>query len=162
MSYSFFYFIKLGFYVTISNCELHNAYQKKIELDNFKPIPIELENNLNDWFRIELTYSSNAIEGNTLTRQETALVIEKGISIGGKTLKEILEAKNHNEALNRIKEFAKKNKSITEKDILYIHSLILKDIDDLNAGFYRKVPVRIAGSLVILPNPIKVPDLMNG
>lgn len=135
--------------------------KKKLELDKFKPIPIDLENNLNDWFRIELTYTSNAIEGNTLTRQETALIIEKGLSIGGKTLKEILEAKNHNNALNWIKDFAKKNKIISEKDILHIHSLILSGIDDLNAGFYRKIPVRIAGSSVILPNPIKVPELMN-
>jgi len=58
--------------------------QKKKELDIFRPLPRELVNNLDDWFRVELTYTSNAIEGNTLTRRETAVVIEKGITVGGR------------------------------------------------------------------------------
>ncbi len=137
--------------------------QKKLELDQYRPLPETLVRNLDDWFRIELTYTSNAIEGNTLTRQETTLVVEKGLTVGGKSLKEHLEATNHAEALDWIKDLIqKKPQSLTEKDILHIHYLILKGIDDDNAGHYRDVPVRISGSAVILPNPRKVPSLMSG
>ena len=135
--------------------------RKQQELDHYRPLPIELIHNLEDWFKIELTYTSNAIEGNTLTRQETALVVEKGLTVGGKTLREHLEATNHVTALEWVyNAVQKKTDTITEKDLLYIHELILKGIDDNNAGHYRSVPVRIAGSTVVLPNPIKVPDLM--
>lgn len=134
---------------------------KKKRLDGFRPLPDTLVRNLDDWFRVELTYTSNAIEGNTLTRRETALVVEKGLTVGGKSLTEHLEATNHAHALDWVKEQVKrKPSSLTEKDILHIHDIILKGIDDANAGHYRSVPVRISGSAVVLPNPRKVPDLM--
>ena len=105
--------------------------KKKLQLDSFGSIPDVLKHNLDDWFRIELTYSSNAIEGNTLTRKETALIVEKCITVGGKSIKEHLEAANHAEAFNLIKHFIeKKHKSITEKDILNIHAIIFKGRDD--------------------------------
>jgi len=135
--------------------------EKKKQLDRHRPLPDSIVRNLDDWFRVELTYSSNAIEGNTLTRQETALVVEKGLTVGGKSLTEHLEATNHAHALDWIKERLKrKPEQITEKDILHIHGIILKTIDDNNAGCYRSVPVRISGSTVIMPNPLKVPSLM--
>lgn len=134
---------------------------KKKHLDSFRPLPDALVRNLDDWFRVELTYTSNAIEGNTLTRRETALVVEKGLTVGGKSLTEHLEATNHAHALDWVKEQIKrKPTALKEKDILHIHDVILKGIDDQNAGHYRSVPVRISGSAVILPNPLKVPDLM--
>ena len=133
---------------------------KKNDLDKFRPLPSALVKNLEDWFRVELTYNSNAIEGNTLTRRETAIVIEKGLTVGGKSLKEHLEATNHSQALYYLNELLKKSSPFNGKDILSIHSLILKGIDDENAGHYRSVPVRISGSAVITPNPRKVPDLM--
>jgi Fic family protein len=134
----------------------------KKELDRCRPFPKALVSNLDEWFRVELTYTSNAIEGNTLTRSETALVLEKGLTVGGKPLKDHLEAANHAAALDWIGALAaKKPKDITEDHILTIHRLILKGIDDSNAGFYRAVPVRIAGSTTILPNPVKVPRLMS-
>ena len=134
---------------------------KKQRLDKFRPLPNAMVQNLEDWFRIELTYTSNAIEGNTLTRSETALVVEKGLTVGGKSLVEHLEATNHANALDWVKkQVTRKLKSLTEQDIFHIHDLILKGIDDANAGQYRAVPVRIAGSMVVLPNPRKVPDLM--
>jgi Fic family protein len=136
--------------------------QKKLELDRFRPLSPALARNLNDWFRIELTYTSNAIEGNTLTRRETAVVIEKGLTVGGKSLKEHLEATNHAHALDFVYELIKKKPSqLSARDILDIHDMILKGIDDDNAGHYRNVPVRISGSMVILPNPRKVADLMD-
>ena len=76
--------------------------KKKHQLDQYRPFPLALALNLEDWFRIELTYTSNAIEGNTLTRQETALVVEKGLTVGGKTLNEHLEAINHAAAFDWI------------------------------------------------------------
>lgn len=134
---------------------------KKNELDHFRPLDPDFVRNLEDWFRIELTYTSNAIEGNTLTRQETALVVEKGLTVGGKSLVEHLEATNHAKALDWVKSIAgDRSTKITERDIFEIHDLILKGIDDHNAGIYRLVPVRISGSRVILPNPVKVPILM--
>lgn len=135
--------------------------EKKRKLDRHRPLPDALVRNLDEWFRIELTYTSNAIEGNTLTRRETALVVEKGLTVGGKSLVEHLEAANHANVLDWVKEQIKhKHTQIGNKDILYIHEIILKGIDDVNAGHYRSIPVRIAGSTVTLPNPLKVPDLM--
>lgn len=134
--------------------------QKKVQAH--RPFPIELVKSLDEWFKIELTYTSNAIEGNTLTRQETALIVEKGLTVAGKSFTEHLEAVNHAHALEYIKKLAgKKRKDITENEILGIHHIILSKIDDSNAGRYRNVPVRIAGSTVVMPNPLKVPDLMS-
>jgi Fic family protein len=134
---------------------------KKQRLDSYRPLPPELVKNLDDWFRVELTYTSNAIEGNTLSRQETALVVEKGLTVAGKSLREHLEAINHARALDFIGSLVHKPRSeFGESDVLDIHNLILQGNDNLNAGRYRHVSVRIAGSTVILPNWVKVPDLM--
>lgn len=135
---------------------------RKLKLDTFRPMPLELVQNLEQWFLVELTYSSNAIEGNTLTRKETAAVVEKGLTIGGKSIVEHLEATNHAKAIEDIVKLAQsKTLHISENDILTIHNTILHGIDDDNAGHYRSIPVRISGSTVILPNPIKVPGLMS-
>ncbi len=135
---------------------------KKQKLDGFRPLSSALVNNLQEWFKIELTYTSNAIEGNTLNRKETALVVEEGITVRGKTLKEHLEAINHADAMDFIQGLVeKKRKDITQRDVLDIHALILKKIDDENAGRYRNVAVRIRGADVILPNPMKVSELMD-
>ncbi|MCD8525988.1 MAG: Fic family protein [Alphaproteobacteria bacterium] len=134
---------------------------KKAQLDKYRPLPAAMVRNLEQWFLIELTYTSNAIEGNTLTRKETAAVVEKGLTIGGKSLIEHLEATNHAKAMQDIMALAvSKTADLTENDILTIHNTILRGIDDDNAGHYRSIPVRISGSKVILPNPLKVPDMM--
>ena len=136
--------------------------QKKKQLDSYRPLPGALVRNLDDWFTIELTYTSNAIEGNTLTRRETAVVIEKGLTVGGKSLKEHLEATNHAAALDFVRTLIpKKPSQLTARDVLAIHDMILKGLDDENAGHYRRVPVRISGSAVVMPNPRKVPELMD-
>ncbi len=135
---------------------------KKNQLDKYRPLDPSLVKNLDEWFRVELTYTSNAIEGNTLTRAETALVVEKGLTVGGKSLVEHLEATNHASALDWVKQqVTRKTYDITVKDILKIHEVILKGIDNQNAGSFRNVPVRISGSAVVLPNPMKVATLMN-
>lgn len=134
---------------------------KKNKIDRHRPLSDALVRNLEEWFRVELTYTSNSIEGNTLTRRETALVVEKGLTVGGKTLVEHLEATNHAHAIDWVQAQVKRSpQDLCERDILDIHALILKGIDDTHAGYYRSVPVRISGSAVIMPNPLKVPDLM--
>ncbi len=134
---------------------------KKQRLDSHRPFPKELIKNLHEWFRIELTYTSNAIEGNTLTRQETALVVEEGITVEGKSLTEHQEAINHAKAFDFIQILVyKKSKKLRVSDILDIHSHILNKIDDSNKGRYRTVSVRLRGSETILPNALKVPELM--
>jgi len=143
--------------------KLNQLTERKKRLDKYRPLPPALVKNLEDWFKVELTYTSNAIEGNTLTRQETALVVEKGITVEGKSLQEHLEAINHAQALEFIKALVKKKREeLIEADILAIHKIMLAKIDDTNAGKYRTVSVRIAGSTVIIPNALKVPDLMSG
>jgi Fic family protein len=135
--------------------------RKKKDLDSYRPLPPALVRNLAEWFRVELTYTSNAIEGNTLTRRETAAVIEKGITIGGKSLREHLEAANHSHALNAVHALvSRKPSQLTRQDIMTLHGLILRGIDDGNAARYRTIPVRISGSAVVLSHPLKIPDLM--
>lgn len=142
-----------------NNLQLLEA--KKQRLDTYKPLQNELIKNLEEWFRVELTYTSNAIEGNTLTRQETAMVVDEGLTVQGKSLTEHQEAINHAEAFDFIQTLKdKKRQDLTTKDILDIHSIILNKIDDTNKGRYRNVAVRLRGSETILPNALKVPELM--
>jgi len=123
---------------------LKQLSERKKQVDQLKPFSRALIENLNDWYRVELTYSSNAIEGNTLTRQETAQVVEKNLSVAGKQVKEHLEAINHAEAWNYV--MSNKNKKIDEKEILKLHQMVLSKINDQEAGRYRQVRVRVAGS----------------
>ena len=142
--------------------QLSQLSQKKAHLDQHRPLPPALVKNLDDWFRVELTYTSNAIEGNTLTRNETALVIEKGLTVGGKTLNEHLEAVNHAAAIAFIQTLAHASHTqLTLRDVLEIHRIVLQRIDDANAGKLRNIAVRIAGSSTVLPNSRKVPQLMD-
>lgn len=141
---------------------LQNITDKKKKLQKLRPLSADHLKNLAEWFKVELTYNSNAIEGNTLNRRETALVIEKGVTVKGKTLTEHLEATNHAEAIDYVKDLAANTKRVdlTKQDVMNIHKLILQKIDDENAGKYRATPVAIAGSDVELPDPLKVSELM--
>ena len=141
---------------------LKKLQDKKKRLDSFKPLQEELIRNLDEWFRIELTYTSNAIEGNTLTRQETAMVVDEGLTVQGKSLVEHQEAINHAKAFDFIQMLVnKKRRELTARDILDIHSIILNKVDDSNKGRYRNVAVRLRGSETVLPNALKVPILMD-
>ena len=112
------------------------------------------------WLKSELAYTSNNIEGNTLTRKETRLVIEEDITSSSKPFVHYQEAVNHAKAFDYIIDILKSGKTVNENTVLEIHKRLLSGIDDYNAGFYRNCPVRISGSRVVLPNPIKVPDLI--
>jgi fido (protein-threonine AMPylation protein)/DNA-binding XRE family transcriptional regulator len=111
-------------------------------------------------YEVEYTYHSNRIEGNTLTLQETELVINHGITVSGKSMREHLEAINHYEAIALIQEFISDKKPLTERFLLDIHALVLRGIDKENAGRYRDVQVRIGGSTHIPPNALAVPQKM--
>lgn len=115
---------------------------------------------LNKWLNVELAYTSNAIEGNTLTRRETMLAIDENITSGAKAVTHYIEAINHAKAYEFIIQKSQNSAPIDENMILEIHKTILSGIDNKNAGFYRSVRVRISASRTILPNPIKVPNLM--
>lgn len=110
---------------------------------------------------LEYTYESNRIEGNTLTLQETVLVIEKGITIAGKPLKDHLEAINHGYAIDFIKEIVQKKIPLTPFVLRDIHRLVLQSIDNENAGTYRKVNVLISGSKHIPSEHYIVPKQMD-
>ena len=113
-----------------------------------------------EWFGNELTYSSNAIEGNTLTREETALVVGKGLTVEGKTIREHLEAVNHGRAYEWVLEQVRNGEEVSEEMMLQLHEIILRGINDEYAGRYRTGMVRIAGSRVVMPNAQKIPKLM--
>ncbi len=113
------------------------------------------------FFRIKSIYHSNAIEGNILNVGETRQVVEHGLTITGKPLKDQAEAKNLKEALDFLEDLAASpDKSIIEYDIRQIHRLVLKGIDDENAGKYRNVTVEISGSEFKPPSPESVPPQM--
>lgn len=116
---------------------------------------------MNKWLKSELTYTSNAIEGNTLTRKETELVIEENLTSSSKPFVFYQEAINHAKAFEKVLEVIETNSKISKNIILNLHKIILTGIDDNNAGFYRDCMVRISGSRVILPNPMKVPTLID-
>lgn len=131
----------------------------KKELDSKRPISKETLKSLRESINLEWTYNSNGIEGNTLTLRETQVVLE-GITVGGKSIKEHLEAINHEKAILFLDDLVKDNEPISEWNIKNIHGLILKDIDNENAGRYRKENVTIKGATHIPPDYLKIPELM--
>ena len=114
---------------------------------------------LKDSINLEWTYNSNGIEGNTLTLRETQIVLE-GITVGGKSLKEHLEAINHEQAILFLDDLIKDKEPMTEWNIKNIHQLVLKDIDNENVGKYRDENVRIMGANHIPPDYLIIPELM--
>ncbi len=104
----------------------------------------------------EYTYQSNKIEGNTLSLQETEMVVNHGLTISGKTMREHLEALNHSEAIAYIKEMAKNTSPLSEYKLKEIHNLVLRGIDSAHAGIYRNVQVTISGSKHMPPAPFLV------
>lgn len=114
---------------------------------------------LRDEFVVENTYDSNAIEGNSLTLRETALVLQEGITIAEKPLKDHLEAIGHRDAFEYVVSLAGEKKPLTERVIKEIHSLVLMN-DRENRGVYRSVPVKIMGAQHTPPQPYLVPVQM--
>jgi excisionase family DNA binding protein len=140
---------------------LQSIEGKKRELDRYRPLPSSIVQKLHDQFTIEWTYNSNAIEGNTLSLQETELVINRGLTIGNKPLKDHFEAINHKAGIVLVEKFVEKKKRLDEQFIRELHKIILRNIDDHQAGVYRATNVRILGSVHIPPNSVKIPSLIN-
>ncbi|MGJ0847809.1 Fic family protein [Tissierella praeacuta] len=131
----------------------------KSKLNEYRPLTSEEVNRLREEFLIDFTYNSNAIEGNTLTLQETALILKEGITIDEKPLKEHLEAVGHKDAFYYIEELVKEKVELSEKVIKDIHSLVLMDKPQ-DRGRYRRIPVTILGAVHEPAQPYLVPVLM--
>ncbi|OWZ82738.1 Fic family protein [Natranaerobius trueperi] len=135
--------------------------EKKQRLDEKRPLSKEKITQLKQYFDVEFTYNSNAIEGNTLSLRETKVILEDGITVGkGKSLREHLEVINHKEAIDYIENLIKENADISEKIIKEVHYLVLKGIDNENAGKYRTSNVLISGSDHKPPEHYLVPEKM--
>jgi len=120
--------------------------RKKQALDDLRPLPAAAVQRLQEEMLVEWIYHSNAIEGNTLTLQETRLILETGLTIGGKSLREHFEVTNHRNAIHFVRELVEDRQPLTPVVVRQIHQLVLAQIDDASAGQYRRLPVRIAGS----------------
>jgi len=156
--------------------EVYNSWKKvdlgyleeqKKKLERHRPLPEAALKSLEEKLEIDEVYNSTAIEGNTLTLGETSLVLTKGLTIGGKSLKDHLEVKSYDKAYQYLKSIYSKIDKIDEKIILEIHSLVFADFTEelkvqLNhgIGIYRHQPVFIRGSSFVPPNYLKVPELM--
>ena len=138
---------------------------KKSQLDNLRPLSNEQTKNIKQIYDVDLTYNSNAIEGSTITYSETKLILNEGLTIGGKKMNEHLEVINHKDALDFIESISHMNSNeITLKDIKDIHYLILKAISTIDAGRYRIKPVGVRksdGTIYQFTEPLKVNDAMN-
>ena len=147
------------FIIDLEDNYFNEVDELKRKLDNKRPIPKETLRSLEESINLEWTYNSNGIEGNTLTLRETQVVLE-GITVGGKSIKEHLEAINHEKAILYLNDLVKEDNPITEWNIKGVHQLVLKDIDNENAGRYRRENVTIKGAAHIPPDYLKVPELM--
>ena len=135
--------------------------KKKAELDRLRPLRPDALRNLVHYYDVELTYTSNAIEGNTLTHRETAELIEHGITVGGKPLRDHLEAEDHYQAVRWMRELASRDTPFGETTVTELHRRIVARSKPEIAGFYSDHARRIAGSAVVFPNPRKIPELMD-
>lgn len=133
---------------------------KKQQLDAKRPLPKYTVQTLREKLFLEWTYNSNAIEGNTLTINETKVVLE-GITVGGKTMREHLEVINHQDAIYYVEDIVRKEESLSEWQIKNIHRLVLKGMDDRYAGVYRDQQVFISGATHTPPPPFKIQEQMD-
>jgi len=137
---------------------LSRISEKKQKLDALRPIPPIVLESIKQALSIEWTYNSNSIEGNTLTLQETKMVIEEGFTIKGKSLREHFEAVNHQDAIELVESLVHPTYTLNAKDILSVHHLVLQRIEKDFAGRYRTSGVRISGANFIPPNALKVDE----
>lgn len=129
------------------------------EINEIRPFSSEMAIRIKEYFRIGLTYSSNALEGNSLTISETKVVIEDGLTIAGKPLKDHYEASGHSDAFDFMYSLTE-GTTFTEDDVKRLHSLFYHRINEKDAGSYRKVQTIITGSEYPVPGPDAVPGMM--
>lgn len=138
---------------------LSKVDEAQAKINALRPFSNEMNRQIKEYFRIGLTYSSNAIEGNSLTISETKVVIEDGLTIAGKPLRDHYEATGHSDAFDHMYALAT-GKTITEEDIKKLHALFYHRIKEEDAGVYRKVQAIITGSQYPLPTPDALPGMM--
>jgi Fic family protein len=141
---------------------LTRVTEKQDRLAKARPLPAESLRSLRDDFLVRYAHETTALEGNTLSLHETQVVLENGITIGGKLLREHLEVVNARDAMVWLENFVATSEPITEDTILRLHEIITQRILGSNAGVYRRQAVRIVGSAHIPPNSVKIPDAMEG
>jgi Fic family protein len=141
----------------IAKYQIAEANNQK--LLSMRPLSKETLQSLKDYYRIGLTFSSNAMEGNSLTESETKVVIEDGLTVEGKPLRDVFEAVGHAKAYDHIYQLST-HKIIKEEDVLRLHNLFYSQIDNENAGKYRTVSVFISGSKYSVTPPQKIPAEM--
>ncbi len=136
-------------------------YQKKHHLQASRPLPNIALNKIRESLSIEWTYNSNSIEGNTLSLRETQMVLQEGITIKGKSLREHFETHNHDKAIDYLYRIVNDDYVLRSIDILSIHNLVLRSIEEDFAGRIRNGGVRISGANFVPPNANKVSDLLD-
>lgn len=151
---------ELSSYKTEDNYEDNSILEMLSEINDLKAKLDKIRQfesfRIQDALKLEYTYESNRIEGNTLNLRETDLVINKGLTISGKTMREHLEVINHHEAIEYINDLVSKKVQLNERELLSIHNLVLRGILPDEAGKYRSVPVMIQGSAHMPPQPFLV------
>ena len=136
-------------------------YQKKQDLQASRPLPNIALNKIRESLSIEWTYNSNSIEGNTLSLRETQMVLQEGITIKGKSLREHFETHNHDKAIDYLFSIINDDYVLRSIDILSLHALVLRSIEEDFAGRLRNGGVRISGANFVPPNANKVSDYLD-
>jgi Fic family protein len=131
----------------------------KKEIFSHRPLKEKFREQIRNYYRIGLTFSSNALEGNTLTESETKIILENGITIGGKPMRDHFEAVGHGEAYDFLCTLISK-KQILEKEICQLHHLFYFRLSEKEAGKYRTTKAVITGSKYPLPKPASIGSLM--
>ncbi|MFP9099361.1 Fic family protein [Flavobacterium sp. RHBU_24] len=140
--------------------QFDRLYEKHALLTKSRPLPAIALSKIRESLTIEWTYNSNSIEGNTLNLRETQMILQEGITIKGKSLREHFEAKNHERAIEHLYSIVNDEYILRDIDILTLHSYVLRSIEDDIAGRLRNGGVRIAGANFVPPNARKVSDLI--
>ena len=140
---------------------IDRLYEKKAKIDQSRPLPNSVLHKIKEQLNLEWTYNSNSIEGNTLNLRETQLILEEGITVGGKSLREHFEVVNHEKAIDYLYSLVNTDYTLRSIDILNLHSYILKNIEDEYAGRLRNGGVRIVGANFTPPSAKKIPDLID-
>jgi len=146
--------------IKVNDSLLNRIEEKKKKLDSLRPLPKDAVKRIIEDIRLRHTYHSDAIEGNTLTLQETKLVLEEGVTIGGKPLKDHIEARNDAEAFDLMIELVNSKKKISQEIIQKIHEFVMKGILK-TPGQYRTENVRITGAKIRPPSYLKIVELMD-
>ena len=130
-------------------------------IDKHRPLDAAEVRELDAYFRIGTTYASNALEGNTLTLSETKVLLEDGLTVGGKPIRDCYEAVGHAQAYDYMLEAARsENFMLSEDMILRLHKLFYQGVDADRAGVYRDIQVFISGTEYVPPQAGDVPGLM--